>query len=475
MSDLSAHPAVRREQGLVRVLSSGQQAMIAIGGAIGTGLFLASGAAVPTAGPGVILSTLIVAGIALLLGGALTEMCVSHPAAGSFGLYAEMYVSPFAGYAVRMSYWISQVVVIGAHMVAIATYMRFWFPGLPDTVTIVGFSAVLLFINARAVSTFGTFGYWFSMIKVVALAIFVGLGVLVLTGLVGETPPGLSNFSNHGGFLPKGLRGVWLAACFTFYSFIGVEMAAIASGEAAEPEKSIPQAYRRLVLGLSLIYVVTTAVLVGLVPWTDFGVAESPFVSVLRRLGISGAAGLMNLVVLTAALSAANASLYLVARTLFSLGRSGAIPERFGSVNARGVPTSALAIAALGLALAVVVQRWLGDSAYLWFLGVALFGALFCWLMIFVTHVAFRSAWERAGRPRLAFEAHFGKTGSVVGAVVMLAILASTWWAPGLRVTLTAALPWLALLGLGYRLSSRSRKEAPVGMAASSVQGKEIP
>jgi L-asparagine transporter-like permease len=215
------------------------------------------------------------------------------------------------------------------------------------------------------------------------------------------------------------------------------------------------------VFGLCAIYIVTTMVLVGLVPWSSFGVSESPFVSVLRTIGVPGAAGLMNFVVLTAALSAANSSLYLVARTLFSLGRSGRIPARFGSVNRHGVPVNALAVAACGLALAVVVQRWLGGAAYLWFIGVALFGALFCWLMIFVTHIAFRSAWDRGDRPPLAYRARFGKAGSVLGAVVMSAILVSTWWAPGLRVTLQAALPWLALVGLAYWLSPRSKSAAP--------------
>jgi amino acid transporter, AAT family len=466
MSDFSSPPAVREEQVLTRALSSGQQAMIAIGGAIGTGLFLASGAAVPTAGPGVIFSNLIVAGVALLLGAALTEMCVAHPAAGSFGLYAELYVSPFAGYAVRMSYWISQVVVIGGHMVAIATYMRFWLPGVPDTVWILLFSAALLFINARAVGTFGAFGYWFSMIKVVALAFFVALGLMVLTGIVGSSPPGLTNYVADGGFFPKGLSGVWLAACFTFYSFIGVEMTAVASGEAAEPETSIPRAFRRLVFGLSFIYIVTTTVLVGIVPWRSFGVTESPFVSVLRTIGMPGAAGLMNFVVLTAALSAANSSLYLVARTLFSLARGGLIPARFGSVSRRGVPVNALAIAAVGLALALVVLRWLGDGAYIWFIGVALFGALFCWLMIFVTHVAFRYAWERAGEPPLSYRTRFGKMGSIFGAVTMSAILLSTWWTPGLRVTLTAALPWLGLVGILYWISLRSKRTLPQGEVA---------
>ncbi len=456
-TDFTSHPAVKEEQVLTRVLSSGQQVMIAIGGAIGTGLFLASGAAVPAAGPGVVFSTVLVAAISLLLGAALTEMCVAHPAAGSFGLYAEMYLSPFAGYAVRMSYWLSQVIVIGGHMVAIATYMGFWFPDVSDTLWILLFSVVLLYINARAVGTFGEFGYWLSMIKVVAISFFVALGMLVLTGLIGENPAGLSNYFAHGGFLPKGLWGVWLAACFTFYSFIGVEMAAVASGEVKEPETTIPRTYRTLVFGLSLIYIVTTGVLVGIVPWNAFGVSESPFVIVLRTIGIPGSASVMNFVVLTAALTAANSSIYLVSRTLFSLARAGMIPKALGAVNKRGVPVNALAIAGIGLLLAVVIQTRLQSSAYIWFIGVALFGALFCWLMIFVTHVAFRRAWARAGSPPLPYRSRFGENGSILGAVVMLAILVSTWWAPGLRVTLQASLPWLGFVGLAYWLSPRFR------------------
>jgi L-asparagine transporter-like permease len=456
-TDFASHPAVKEEQVLTRVLTSGHQVMIAIGGAIGTGLFLASGASVPAAGPGVILSTLLVAGISLLLGAALTEMCVAHPAAGSFGLYAEMYLSPFAGYAVRMSYWLAQVIVIGGHVVAIATYMGYWFPNVADLVWIVLFSAALLFMNARAVGTFGEFGYWFSMIKVVAIVFFVAIGMLVLFGLIGDNPPGLSNYFGEGGFLPKGLWGVWLAACFTFYSFIGVEMAAVASGEVKDPAVTIPRSYRTLVLGLSLIYIVTTAVLVGIVPWSSFGVTESPFVSVLRTIGIPGAASVMNFVVLTAAMTAANSSIYLVSRTLFSLGRAGMIPKTLGSVNQRGVPVNALAVAGVGLLLAVVVQTRLQSSAYIWFIGVALFGALFCWLMIFVTHVAFRRAWVRSGSPPLAYRSRFGEAGSIAGAFVMLAILISTWWAPGLDVTLKASVPWLGLVGLAYWLSPKFR------------------
>jgi L-asparagine transporter-like permease len=375
---------------------------------------------------------------------------VAHPTAGSFGVYAGMYVSPFAGYAVRMSYWIMQIIATGGHMVACSIYMKYWFPAVPAPVWILAFSAAILYVNGRAVGDFGTFEYWFAMIKVVAIATFAVLGASVLFGLAGGEGPRLSNYVAHGGFMPRGLSGVWLATCFAFYSFIGVEVVAVASGEAAEPERTIPRAFRRMVLGLSVIYVGMTLILVGVVPWTELGVSESPFVSVLRTMGIPGAAGLMNAVVLSAALSSANANLYLVTRTLFSLSRSGFMPPAVGAVNARGTPVNALGIAGAGLLLAVVVQRFLPEGAYAWFVGVSLFGALLVWFMIFATHLAFRRSWERAGGPGLPYRSWGGAGTSLVGAAAVMAIFVTTWWVPGLRVTVLAAAPWVGLLGLGY-------------------------
>ncbi|MGH9347283.1 MAG: amino acid permease, partial [Vicinamibacterales bacterium] len=213
--------AVRNEQVLARQLSTAQQAMMALGGALGTGLFLASGLAVNVAGPAVIVSYVIVAGISLLLGRALTEMAVAHPAAGAFGLYAGMYLSPFAGYAVRVSYGLAQVIATGAQLVAASIYMVYWFPGVPGAAWVLAFTAVLLYANSRAVGTLGAIEYWLVMIKVVAVALFVGLGMLVIAGLTGEPAVGLRRWTAHGGFAPFGPAGVWLGCCFVIYSFIG--------------------------------------------------------------------------------------------------------------------------------------------------------------------------------------------------------------------------------------------------------------
>ena len=447
MTTPEQHPAVRNEQVLARQLSTAQQTAMALGGAIGTGLFLASGLAVNVAGPAVIVSYVIVAGISLLLGRALTEMAVAQPTAGAFGLYAGMYISPFAGFAVRMSYWLMQVIATGAQLVAASIYMSYWFPRVPGAVWVLLFAVLLVYVNSRAVGRLGTIEYWLVMIKVVAVALFAGVAVLIVFGLTGGPVIGLRNLTGQGGFLPFGGSGIWLGCCFVIYSFIGVEIVGVTSGEAADPRRTIPVAMRRLVLGLSAIYIVTITLLTALTPWNQLGVGESPFVRVLRGLGAPGAAGVMNFVVLSAALSSSNANLYMISRTLFSLARGGFVPPALGAVTRRGAPVNALLVSSLGLGGAVLVRALWPDSAYVWFFGVALFGALFVWLMIFVTHIAYRrTAGGSGGGPPL---------GSWVGAFLIAAILISTWWVPDLRSTLIAGGPWMLLLAVGYRVTVR--------------------
>jgi L-asparagine transporter-like permease len=440
----TAQPAdVRHEQVLARQLSAPQQTMMALGGAIGTGLFLASGLAVNVAGPAIILSYVVVALIALLLGAALAEMSVAHPTAGAFGVHAGMYLSPFAGYAVRVSYWLMEIVATAGQLVAASIYMAYWFPSVPGAFWVLAFAVALIVANSRAVGELGFVESWLVLIKVVAVLVFAVIAVLALLGLTGDAPIGLRHLTADGGFMPFGIAGVWLGCCFTIYSFIGVEIIGITSGEAADPARTIPAAMRRMVLGLSLIYVGTITLLVALTPWNALGVGESPFVSVLRRVRVPGAAGIMNFVVLTAALSSANANLYVIVRTAFSLARAGFIPASFGEVTQRGTPMAALIVSSIGLGAGVVVQALWPATAYAWFFSVALFGGLFVWLMIFATHIAFR-------RPSFPIA-------SCAGAVLIAAILVSTWWVPALRATIPAGAPWLIALAIGYRLSIRDR------------------
>src|SRR6202050_5485162 len=220
---------VERERGLRRTLSARRMTMIAIGGAIGTGLFLGSGFAISLAGPAVLLSYLIGALIALLLMGCLAEMTVAHPPAGSFGAYAEFYLGPLAGFLVRYAYWTCIVLAVGTEVTAVALYMRFWFPALPGWLWIIGFSALLIAVNARSVNVFGAVEYWFSAIKVTAIVIFIVLGTYVVL-----RAPGVAarHYGIAGGFFPKGLWGAWVAVIVAFFSYLSIEMVAVAAGEA---------------------------------------------------------------------------------------------------------------------------------------------------------------------------------------------------------------------------------------------------
>lgn len=450
-----ADALVDSEAGLSRDLGPRQLAMIAIGGAIGTGLFLGSALAVRMAGPAVILAYAFGALLALMLTRALAEMAVAHPTAGSVGVYAEAYTSGWAGFTVRYSYWAAQAIVIGGDAIAVAIYCQWWFPAVPSVVWIAGVSLLLVGINSRGVWQFGAVEYVFSAIKLVAIAGFVVFGgLLIFGGVPGSPAVGLANLTEHGGFMPMGLLGVWFAVSFVVFGFVGTEVVAVTAGEAADPATAVPRALRSVVLRLALFYVGAVFVLVALVPWNaepaGSDITASPFVSVFERIGFPAAAHLINFVVVTAAVSSMNCNLYFATRMLFSLSRGGYAPAAFGRVNARGVPTGALAATASGLLVAILVATWSPDTAYLAMFGTALFGALFGWLMSFITHLRFRRAWAADGNRPLPLRLRGAAIGSAFGAVAVLGVTASTWWVPHMDVTLKFGLPWLAVLSLVY-------------------------
>lgn len=457
---------------LTRGLSSAQLSMIAIGGAIGTGLFLGSSLAVRLAGPGVIFSYLIGAFIALLFMGALSEMAVAHPTAGSFGVYAELYINSWAGFIIRYTYWAVQCIAIGGEAVAIAIYCQWWFPNTPKWMWIVGFSLALIYVNARSVGSFGSFEYWFAMIKVVAIILFIIFGLAVLLGLGPGPAVGFTNFTAHGGLLPHGLSGVWMAMVFVIFSYIGTEVIAVTAGEAQDPQTAIPKAMKSMVGRLILFYVGAIVVLLGIVPWNQIqpgaDVTASPFVRVFQLIGIPAAAHLVNFVVVTAAASSMNCNLYLTSRMMFSLARGGYAPAIFGRVSDRGTPTNALLISAAGLAVAIIVALLYPDTAYVYLFGVSLFGGLFVWFMIFVTHLYFRPKWEAAGGPRLPIRLIGYPYTSLLGAGLLVAIIISTWWVEGMRVTMIAGIPWLAFITAAYFIVAR--KHARVSGAVTETR-----
>jgi len=401
---------------------------------------------VHAAGPGVILTYLMGAGIALLLMRALGEMAVAHPTAGSFGVYAELYVGKWVGFTVRYTYWAAQCVAIGGEATAIAIYCQWWFPHTPQWLWILVFTIALLYVNARDVGSFGSFEYWFAMIKVVAIVMFIAVGMALILGWDLRPAIGFSNLTSHGGFLPTGLRGVWVAMVFVIFSYVGTEIVAVTAGEAKNPEVALPRAVRAMAARLILFYLGAVFVLVTIVPWTQIqpgsGVTASPFVRVFQLIGIPAAAHIVNFVVITAAASSMNCNLYLVTRMMFSLACGGYAPQAWGRVSTKGVPVRALMVSAAGLGLAMLVSILYPSSAYVYLFGISLFGGLYAWLVIFVTHLFFR---RKIGV----------KWSSALGALAIMAILLTTWWVEGMRITLIAGLSWLALLTPVYMWMSR--------------------
>ena len=453
-----------REAGLQRNLTPAQLAMIGLGSAIGTGLFLGSAIAVKLAGPAVILSFAVAACIALPMMWALAEMAAAHPAAGSFGLYAEIYLHPWAGFAIRLTYWLCMMVVVGSEVVAAAIYCKLW-SAMPAWIWIALFSALILYVNTTNIGSLGTFEYCLSMIKVVTILAFLVLGSALLFG-VGFPKVGLANFAAHGGFFPNGGKGVALGVIIGLFSFFGIEVVGSTAGEAADPKVAVPKALRRTLSALVLFYIAGLALVVGIVPWTRIGTGESPFVRVFQTVGIPAASHIMNFVVLTAALSSAVANLYFGARLAFSLARGGYLPAALGRLSQRNMPVVSVLVTGLGMVAALVLSKFLQDSLFVFMIGLSSFGALFAWLMTLLTHLAFRRYHHRNAKPYLRL-GPAGPWASAAGLAAVFAVMLSTWWVPGFRITLLAGLPWLASLTVCYFVWRRSYSRKSAGTESS--------
>ena len=456
------HSAREPQMGdLHRRLSQRQLTMMAIGGAIGVGLFLGSSVTIRLAGPAVILSYLLGAGIALIMSYALTEMAVVHPVAGAFGVYAEKYLNPWAGFSVRATYGAAQIVAIGAEVTAAGIYISYWLPAVPQWIWLVVVSSALVALNSMRVNLLGEFEYWFAMIKVAAIVAFILVGLSLILGVGPRHALGFSNLTEHGGFLPAGWKGVWLSLTITVTSYMGVEIIAVTAGEAEHPEVTIPRAMKNIVYRLIGFYVLAIGIMVTMVPWNQTGsssaLSGSPFVTAFAAAHIPFAAAIMNFVVLTAALSSVNTNLYLSTRMLFSLGRGGYGPTWMGKVSRNGVPHLALLASTAGIIAAILLVIFAPKNAFLMLYGAALAGMLFVWLVVLNTHLRFRKAItsERLASLPMRLRAHPFFT--VLGILLLLAISVTTFFVDGLQWSVPAFSVFLGLISLVY-LQSRGRK-----------------
>src|SRR6476660_9808688 len=456
---VSGSPSSTEVEGLHRRLSQRQLTMMALGGAIGVGLFLGSSVTIRLAGPAVILSYILGAGIALIMSYVLTEMAVVHPVAGAFGVYAEKYLNPWAGFSIRATYGAAQIIAIGAEVTAAGIYISYWFPDVPQWVWVVLVSAALVALNSMQVNRLGEFEYWFAMIKVTAIVAFILIGLALIFGVGSRHTIGLANLTQHGGFLPAGWKGVWLSLTITVTSYMGVEIIAVTAGEAQHPEVTIPRAMRNIVYRLIGFYVLAIAIMVTMVPWNQTGsssaLSGSPFVTAFAAAHIRFAAAIMNFVVLTAALSSVNTNLYLATRMLFPLGRGGYAPEWMGNVSRNGVPHRALLASTVGIIAAIVLAIKAPKNAFLLLYGTAVAGLLFVWLIILNTHLRFREtvAAERISKLPMRLRAHPFFT--VTGIALLLAISVTTFFVDGLQWSFPAFAVFLAIISLLYLRNRR--------------------
>jgi L-asparagine transporter-like permease len=432
------------EQGLRHQLGAGQMAMVAVGGSIGTGLLLGSAAALEIAGPGVILSFVLAAFITLTVTMALGELSSMHPGAGSFGVYGDIYLNQWAGFIASAGYWASLSISIGAELVASATYLAYWFPSVPALVWVVIFSALLLLINLRSVENYARFEYWFALIKVATILAFVVLGAALLLG--GRVEP---QYTTHGGFLPKGPIAPLLAMGFALYTFAGLEFVAVTTGESRSAQQ-IPRAIKLTFAILCSVYLGAIVVLVGVMPWNRAGVAESPFVTVFREAHIPAASNIMTFVILTAALSGANAALYAASRVLFSLARTGWAPAVLGRLNAARSPRPALLASSYGILVALVLEKWAPKDAFVSILGAALVGVLLSWLVSLAAHVKFRQRVSPSQLAALPMRSPLGAWGSALGFVLIIVAILETGWQS--HLTLISGAAYLVVLTAAYFL-----------------------
>lgn len=469
MRSVSADTLSEQEKGLRRGLGKAQIVMIGLGGAIGTGLFMGSGLAVGYAGPAVIASYALAGFVALVMVFSLSEMAVVHPTAGSFGTYAETYLNPWAGFVVRYTYWISQAIAVGGEAVAAGLYMQYWFPQVPVWIWALGFCLVLLYLNSRSVGNFGTVESWLALIKVVAIVLFIILGLVRIVG-IGHPAIGLHNLTGlPGGFLPKGVAGLWMAVTVGIFSFNGIEVIAVTSGETKNPEIAIPAALRTMVWRLFLFYVLSVAVIVTIIPWTETGVkvvAQSPFVTVFQHSGVRDAAGIMNFVVISAALSSMNTDVYLCSRMLFSLSRGGYAPRQFGTLSSRGSPVPAILVSGVFVLLSAAASIFT-PNAYGALFGVALFAAIIVWMFILISHLSFR---RRRGNAALPVRMPFFPWMQYAGLAILAGILVTMGLDSTLDVSWLYGVPWMVLISLAYFIR-RAKLRAVSGHEALTRKG----
>ena len=440
------------EQELKRSLQERHIRLMALGSTIGVGLFLGSATAIKLAGPAILVSY-VIGGLAIyIIMRALGEMAVYKPVAGSFSRYAQNYLGPLPGFLTGWNYWFMWLVTCIAEITAIGIYMGVWFPAVPQWIWALAALAAMGAVNLAAVKAYGEFEYWFAMVKVVTIILMiVGGSFMIVFGLGNHgVATGISNLWSHGGFMPNGAKGVLMAMQMVMFAYLGVEMIGLTAGEAENPTKSIPDAINSVFWRILIFYVGALFVILSIYPWNELGTHGSPFEMTFQRLGIRSAAGIINFVVLTAALSSCNGGIYSTGRMLYNLAQQGQSPRMFAATSRDGIPQRAI-WASIGMLLLGVLLNYLVPArVFVWVTSIATFGAIWTWTIVLITQMKFRRGLSDAERGRLILRVPFYPYASWAALAFLAIVTVLMAYFPDTRIALLVGPLWLVLLAVLY-------------------------
>ncbi|CAJ9122560.1 amino acid permease [Burkholderia pseudomallei] len=446
-----------------RHLSARHIRFLALGSAIGTGLFYGSASAIRLAGPAVILAYIVGGAAVYMVMRALGEMAVREPVPGSFGHYATENLGPFAGFVTGWTYTLEMVIVAIADITAFGIYMGFWFPHVPQWIWVLAIVAIICGLNLCHVKVFGELEFWLSIVKVGAIVAMIGGGAAILfTGmrLGSGGAPSLANLWSHGGFLPNGVGGLVASLSVVIFAYGGIEVIGMSAGEAKEPERAIPRAINAVPMRILLFYVLTMIVLMSIFPWTGVGANGSPFVQIFSALGVRSAAEILNLVVISAAISAINSDIFGAGRMMYAMALQGQAPRALAAMSARGVPWVTVLVMAGALLVGVVLNYLMPKDVFLMVAASATFATVWVWLMILLSQVAMRRRLGAAEVAALKFKVPFWPVGPALTIAFMAFVIAMLGYFDDTRVALFVGAAWLAILALVFYTRIRPRLAA---------------
>ena len=456
-----------KEENLNRGLKQRHITLMSLGSAIGVGLFLGSASVIKLSGPS-ILFAYIIAGLAIFfIMRALGEMAIEQPVAGSFSKYAHDYLGPLAGYITGWNYWFLWVVTCMAEITAAGIYMEYWFPGTPRWVWALIALVLMSALNFLSVKVYGELEFWFALIKIVTIIcmIIIGTGIILFGFGNGGVATGISNLWSHGGWFPNGFSGLLLSLQMVLFAYLGVELIGVTAGEAENPKKTLSKAIDNVFWRILIFYVGALFVMMAIYPWNEIGDKGSPFVLTFEQIGIAKAAGIINFVVLTAALSSCNGGLFSTGRMLFTLAQQKQAPEKFGQLNKNGIPSKGILATAFVLLIGVALNYVVPAKVFTWLTSISTFGAIWTWGIILVAQLRFRKGLSQEAQNKLTYKMPLYPLSSYITLAFLVLVLGIMAYSNDTRIALIVGPIWLIALVViyyakGFHLTDKTSKSS---------------